>query len=139
MVATMARAKVSVCKLEDLALIEPFFGDKSVKKELGIQLTDRGYQWFAAVEGDRVVAFAAIAVIKNGTFPFKGAGAEIKYFYVLPEFRKQATGKNLMLNILEVFQCPIKATVTPSSKAFYEGFGFNQVYAYGQHPLMYKP
>lgn len=137
MVAVM-KAKQDIRKLEELSLVKPFFGSKVIKKELGIEVGDRGYQWFAATQDGEIIAFAAIAVIKSGSFPFKGAGAEIKYLYVLPEFRQRAVGKRLMEKVLESFQRPIKATVTPSSKEFYEGFGFKQVYHRGQYPLMYR-
>jgi len=35
-------------------------------------------------------------------------------------------------------ECPIKATITPESKGFYESFGFEQVYTYGNYPLMFR-
>ena len=138
MVTVMARQKVEIQKLAELAIVEPFFGDKKIKKELGLNICDRGYQWFAALFDGKVAGFVSVASIKNGTFPFKGSGVELKHFYVLPEYRGKGIGKKLMQGILEQYQRPIKATVTPESKPFYERFGFEQVFQYGKYPLMYK-
>lgn len=128
-------AKIS--EIKDLAIVQPYWQDKAIQKELGLALTDRGYRWFVAQDGDKVLGFAAIAPIKNGTLPFKGAGAEIKYFYMLPEHRNSGIDDDMMNAILKAFEnLPIKSVILPGEKKFYESFGFVQVDSRGQYPLM---
>lgn len=127
----------AVSEIKDLAIVLPYWQD--IEKELKLKLKDRGYRWFVAQDGDKVLGIAAIATIKNGTFPFKGAGVEIKYFYVLPEHRNCGVGKKMMQDILRTFEkLPIKAVIMPNSKNFYESFGFAQVDTFGRYPLMVR-
>lgn len=133
----MNATAIQISEIKDLAVVQPYWQNKAIKKELGLALTDRGYRWFVAQDGDKVLGFAAIAPIKSGTFPLKGAGAEIKYFYVLPEHRNSGVGNNMMQTILKAFEnLPIKAVITAGSKKFYESFGFAQVDSCRQYPLM---
>lgn len=129
---------MEVVKLTELTLIEPFIGSKAIAKELKIDVRDRGYQWYAAIESGKAVGFAAVATIKSGTFPFKGAGFELKYVYTVPECRRQGIGNALMQMVFSQHQGRFKAVITPSTQAFYEKLGFVKVDSRSQYPLMYR-
>lgn len=124
------------CKKVEFTSIESLATDPSVAKELKLKVADKGFDWYAVYQKRTIVGFAGIAKIKNGTTLFKGSGIELKYLYVLPEFRKQGFGRELLESIKAEHDCPIKATIMPSTKAFYEKLGFTQVFQRGQYPVM---
>jgi GNAT superfamily N-acetyltransferase len=102
-----------------------YLEDKAIARELAVtpQLKDNR-RWMVSEIDNQIVGFVGVDAIKNCTFPFKGAGAELKHFYILPDYRRQGIGSKLLAKVIEELNCNIKAVILPSTTAFYEQHGF---------------
>jgi GNAT superfamily N-acetyltransferase len=121
----------------DLNLLQPYFTDKSIIKELGIVPKHKdNRRWLVAMSDDRIAGFVGIDPIKNCLFPFRGEGVQLKHFYVLPDYRCQGIGSKLLTKVIDLCKCNIKATILSNTIGFYERHGFIQHGNNGQYPIV---
>ncbi len=117
--------------------VSELLSDRSLAKELKISLTHKeGYRYFVA-QDKTIKAIAIVIPIARSTFPWKGIkAAEIKCLYVFESNRLKGIGSRLIAKIQKTLDCPLKATILPSTEKFYQKQGFKKVYQRGQYPVV---
>lgn len=104
--------EISRSKPDFYNLMGPFFGSRSVAKEIGINVyDDADKQWFAAFDGG-LIGFASY---RNGV---------VSDCYVLPQHRNKGVFKCLLASLCMLTEGNLRATCTNASKQAFLNEGF---------------
>lgn len=119
--------KVEIRKLTNksrgfYAIMGPFLARREITKELGgMTWDDDGAVWFVAMRGKDVIGFCALRQ--------RGARAELRSSYVLPEHRRNGVYERLFEERLAAIERPARARSVVHKEAVpvFRAHGFREV------------
>ena len=117
-------------------LLGPFFASPEVRRELGLPLTsEEGYVWWAALDGEEVIGFAALKVGRRAV--------EFRHAYVLSQYRGRGIYGRLFAARLAYgreLRRPLVATVNDHSLPVFLAHGFAVASRRGKyHRVLLRP